>query len=216
MHGRLRVALVCAVPAEERMLRRFAGPLVRVVVTGMGPGPAEQATLRAIADGAAAAISVGFCGALDPALARGALVVPDTVRDVRTGDEFPCDPVLAAGAGARGGTLVTTAQVVSTAGGRRRLAGTAVDMESAGTARACARAGVPFAAIRAVTDRAHDELPDLRGVVDAAGAVHPLRAVRRLAARPSDLGRWAGLARGAHAARRSLVPAVAAALGPGA
>ncbi len=206
------VALLCAVPAEERLLRRFAGPDVRIVVTGMGPGPAERSARHAIADGASFAISVGFCGALDPALERGDVVIPVSVRDWATGDAWPCDAALARGAGTPRGTLVTTDHVVSGPGERTRLVGLAVDMESAGAARACAQAGVPFAAIRAVTDRMDDVLPDLDGVVDGSGNVHPLRVLRRLATRPSDIAAWARLARGARAARQSLVPAVAAAL----
>ena len=135
------------------------------------------------------------------------------MRDASTGDAFACDPELATGAAAPRGTLVTTDAVVSAPSERARIRGLAVDMESAGAARACARAGVPFAAIRAVTDRADDELPDIRGVVDPDGSVHPLRALGRMVRRPSDIRRWAALARGARAARRTLVPAVAAALG---
>lgn len=210
--GRGVVALMCAVPAEERMLRRFAGPGVRVIVTGMGAGPAEQRAREAIADGVTAAISVGFCGALDPSLERGDVVVPESVRDAITGDAWECDADLARGAGARRGTLVTSDRVVSAPHERRGLGGLAVDMESAGTARACARAGIPFAAIRAITDRADDRLPDIRGVVDERGDVHPMRVVGRLIARPSDIAAWARLARGARAARRGLVPAVEAAL----
>lgn len=211
--GRGVVALVCAVPAEERMLRRFAGPGVRVIVTGMGAGPAEERASAAIADGVTAAISVGFCGALDPSLERGDVVVPESVRDALTGDAWDCDRALAHGAGAQRGTLVTADRVVSQPAERRTLDGLAVDMESAGTARACARAGIPFAAIRAVTDRADDVLPDITGVVDDRGDVHPLRVIGRLIRRPSDIAAWARLARGARAARRGLVPAVAAALG---
>jgi len=206
------VALMCAVAAEERMLRRFAGPGVRVIATGMGAGPAERTAMRAIGDGAIAAISVGFCGALDPSLDRGDLVIPMTVRDAATGEAWTCDVALSRGAGAQGGTLVTTDRVVSDPAGRRALRGLAVDMESAGTARACARAGIPFAAIRAVTDRVGDVLPDLGGVVDERGDVHALRVLGRMARHPSDVAAWMGLARGARAARRGLVPAVAAAL----
>lgn len=206
------VALMCAVAAEERMLRRFAGPGVRVIATGMGPGPAERTAMQAIDDGATAAISVGFCGALDPSLDRGDLVIPVTVRDAATGEAWACDATLSRGAGAQGGTLVTTDHVVSDPAGRLALGGIAVDMESAGTARACARAGIPFAAIRAVTDRAGDVLPDLGGVVDERGDVHALRVLGRMARHPSDVTAWMGLARGARAARRGLVPAVAAAL----
>ncbi|MBM3634503.1 MAG: hypothetical protein FJW99_04330 [Actinobacteria bacterium] len=207
------LALMCAVPAEERMLRRFAGPGVRVIVTGMGAGPAEARADEAIAGGVTAAISVGFCGALDPALERGDVVVPATVRDATTGDAWHCDADLARGAGAQGGTLVTTDRVVSLPVERSALSGLAVDMESAGTARACARAGIPFAAIRAVTDRADDVLPDLHGVVDGRGDVHAMRVLGRMASRPSEIAAWIRLARGARSARRGLLPAVQAALG---
>ena len=94
----------------------------------------------------------------------------------------------------------------------RRLDGIAVDLESAGTARACAVAGIPFAVIRAVTDRADDDLPDLEGVVAPDGSVHPARVVGRMASRPGDIAAWVRLVRGARAARRGLMPAVASAL----
>jgi len=206
------VALVCAVSAEERMLRRFSGPGVRIIVTGMGAGAAEQMAGEAIEAGVTAAISVGFCGALDRSLARGDVVVPEEVRDGATGEAWPCDAALARGAGRMHGTLVTAHQVVSDPAARERLRGIAVDMESAGTARACMQAGIPFAVIRAVTDRADDRLPDMAGVVDDAGGVHPLAALRRIATRPSDIPAWVRLGQGARAARRGLVPAVAAVL----
>ena len=206
------VALMCAVPAEERMLRRFAGPGVRVIATGMGAVPAELRARQAIEDGATALISVGFCGALDPALPRGGVVIPAVVRDARTGEAWPCDPVLARGAGTPRGALVTAEALTGTRAARRRLDGIAVDLESAGTARACAVAGIPFAVIRAVTDRADDDLPDLEGVVAPDGSVHPARVVGRMASRPGDIAAWVRLARGARAARRGLVPAVASAL----
>lgn len=194
------------------MLRDLRGPDVRVVVTGMGAASAERHAAEAIADGATAAISTGFCGALDPGLALGDVVVPAQVMDAATGETFPCDRALAIGAGTPAGTLVTTARVVTDPAARAALDGVAVDMESAGIARACARAGVPFAAIRAVTDRAGDVLPHMDGVLDDHGHVHGLAMARRLAAHPREITAWARLARGAGAARRGLVPAMSAAL----
>ena len=195
------------------MLRRFAGPGVLVIVTGMGARCAEDRATEAIAAGATAALSVGFCGALHPSLKRGDVVVPARVRDAVTGDEWGCDASLAHGAGSLRGMLVTADRVVSDPAARRALDGLAVDMESAGTARACAQAGIPFAAIRAVTDQADEVLPDMQGVVDDSGAVHPVRVLGRLITRPRDIAAWARLARGARAARRALIPAVEAALG---
>lgn len=206
------LALLCAVAAEERILRHLAGPGVRVIVTGMGSGPAEHHAARAIAAGATAMIAVGFCGALDPTLARGDVVIPERVIDAATGDQFICDSGLTRGAGVSSGTLTTTPNVVSHPAARAELVGIAVDMESAGVARACARAGIPFAAIRAVTDRADDILPNLNGLIAPSGDIHRLRIVRRVVTRPSEIAVWTRLARGARVARRGLVPAVAAAL----
>lgn len=194
------------------MLRGLEGPDVRVVVTGMGARSAERHAEAAIADGAVAAISTGFCGALDPALTLGDVVVPARVVDAATGEAFACDASLTSGAGRPGGTLVTTPRVVGDPTARAALDGVAVDMESAGIARACARAGVPFAAVRAVTDRAGDVLPDFEGLVDDAGRVHGMAMTRRLVAHPTQIAAWARLARGANAARRGLVPAVTAML----
>jgi len=178
----------------------------------MGAGTAERHAEAAIAGGAVAAISTGFCGALDPALGLGDVVVPERVLDAATGEAFACDASLTRGAGRRHGTLVTTPGVVSDRAARAALAGVAVDMESAGIARACARAGVPFAAVRAVTDRAGDVLPRFDGLVDEAGRVHGMAMARRLIAHPSEIAAWTRLARGANAARRGLVPAVTAML----
>ena len=194
------------------MLRGLEGPDVRVVVTGMGAGAAERHTAAAIADGAVAAISTGFCGALDTGLQLGDVVVPERVVDAATGETFDCAAELTTGAGRRGGTLVTTPHVTGDPAARAALSGVAVDMESAGIARACARAGVPFAAVRAVTDRAGDVLPDFTGLVDDAGRVHGMAMARRLVTHPTEITAWARLARGANAARRGLVPAVTAML----
>ena len=194
------------------MLRGLEGPDVRVVVTGMGTAAAEHHTALAIAHGAVAAISTGFCGALDSALQLGDVVVPERVVDAVTGEAFACAPGLTIGAGTRGGTLITTPRIAGDPSARAALTGTVVDMESAGIARACARAGVPFAAVRAVTDRVGDVLPDFTGLVDDDGRVHGMAMARRLLAHPAQITAWARLARGANAARRGLVPAVTAML----
>jgi hypothetical protein len=52
----------------------------------------------------------------------------------------------------------------------------------------------------------------MEGVVAPDGSVHPARVIGRLASRPGDIAAWVRLARGARAARRGLVPAVASAL----
>ena len=112
------------------MLRGLEGPDVRVVVTGMGAGAAERHTAAAIADGAVAAISTGFCGALDTGLQLGDVVVPERVVDAATGETFDCAAELTTGAGRRGGTLVTTPHVTGDPAARAALSGVAVQLGS--------------------------------------------------------------------------------------
>ena len=67
------IGVVCALAAEARPLARLAG--ASVSVSGMG-GDAAAAAARALIDsGATALLSWGLAGALDPALAAGALAV---------------------------------------------------------------------------------------------------------------------------------------------
>ncbi|HZC67565.1 MAG TPA: hypothetical protein VE201_03005, partial [Nitrospirales bacterium] len=89
-----------------------------------------------------------------------------------TRTSFPCDAVLLAIAretaararvGWSEGPVVTVANVVSKADEKQGLArasgAIAVDMESAAFARAAHVVGVPFLLVRAVSDRADEDLP---------------------------------------------------------
>ena len=118
-------------------------------------------------------MSAGFCGALSPELRVGDLVAPDEVCDEATGERFAPDPeMLAAAPGVRG-TLVSAVRLARTPADRARLDGLAVDMESAALARASRAAGVPFLALRAVTDETRHRLPDFDRLMDAAGRLTP-------------------------------------------
>ncbi len=143
--------------------------------TGMGVGEFS-------ADGSAVVIG-GLCGAVDPSLRPGDLVVADEVRG--PGASFACAAAgeLAAALEARGlavrvGPIVS---VESIAGPAERLAlrasgALAVDMESYWLARAAG--GRPVAVVRAVVDSAGRRLLDPRTLV--AGS-RGLRALRRAA-----------------------------------
>jgi adenosylhomocysteine nucleosidase len=103
----------------------------------------------------------------------GDLVAPDEVHDQATGERFAPDPeMLAAAPGVRG-TLVSAVRLARTPADRARLDGVAVDMESAALARASRAAGVPFLALRAVTDETRHRLPDFDRLMDAAGRLTP-------------------------------------------
>jgi adenosylhomocysteine nucleosidase len=137
---------------------RIAAPRGRVVI--------GAAALPAAIAGARGLVSFGICGALDPALGVGDLVVADGVVDSR--QRLAADPGWTAalrsalpgarpGWAAGGGTIVGS--VADKAALRRTSGAAIVDMETHAVARAARDAGVPFAVVRAVSDSASFALP---------------------------------------------------------
>lgn len=93
-----------------------------------------------------AVVSTGFCGALDPSLGIGSVVI---------GTDGP-----AAGEAARG-VIRTVDHVVRAAEEKRKLRASgavAVEMEAAGVADCARERGLPFFCVRAVTDLAGETL----------------------------------------------------------
>jgi adenosylhomocysteine nucleosidase len=95
-------------------------------------------------------ISTGFCGALDPALQVGDIVVCG-------------QPPAAPSSPFTSGEVVSADRVAVTAlekgALRARTGAIAVDMEAASVARKATQWGVPFYCIRAVSDTAFEDLP---------------------------------------------------------
>lgn len=163
---------------RARATRHFQGfelheiELARVpilaVVSGVGKVRAAHAASALVAAGARRALLVvGTCGGLKRALVPGALVHCTVAAQVdlavREGREVPSDPGLRAawGAVAPGfeGWFLTADRPVLSPWRRLRLArafaGPCVaDMETAAVAGVARAAGVPWASLRAVTDRA--------------------------------------------------------------
>ena len=167
------IAVVCAVPAERRALAGVADERLRVHVSGIGAGNAARTAAALAGEAPEALISAGFCGALVDDLHVGDLVAADVVVDERTGDRFAADPHLLAAAPGRRGAMVSAERIARTPADRARLDGLAVDMESAALARVAGEAGIPFLALRAVTDERHHRLPDFDKVMNAAGRLTP-------------------------------------------
>ncbi len=180
-----------------------ARPSILVVRTGVAGGPlgARGAATAIHAARPAAVLSVGFAGGLDPVLAVGDVVVGDPVVDPTLPGHWWPSAALAAAASvaARRARLplhvgpllsVATVQVapaVKVAAAARSRA-IAVDMESAGVARAAAEACIPFLAVRVVSDAAADALPDdAWRLVSPDGRAPLYRALRYLARRPASL-----------------------------
>ncbi|MCP3917116.1 MAG: hypothetical protein GY711_16330 [bacterium] len=179
-----RVGLVCALPAElgslaarvtrrvtrhgcERLETRLADTEVAMIVSGVGKVAAARAGALLLASGAETLLTVGTCGGLVRSLELGALVHCSTAFQadfaVREGRSVEPDAALLAAwqhvAPGPSGWFLTADRPVLSPWRRMRLArafaGTCVaDMETAAVAAVAQAAGVPWAALRAVTDGA--------------------------------------------------------------
>lgn len=146
----------------------LGGERALACVGGVGKVMAARASALLIAAGARRAMFVvGTCGGLRQRLGPGTLVHCTTAAQVdlavRAGREQPADPELRrawrAVAPGEEGWFLTADRPVLSLWRRLRLArafaGPCVaDMETAAAAAVAASAGVPWAALRAVTDRA--------------------------------------------------------------
>lgn len=151
------------------------GVEVHLINTGMGPAAASAAVRSVLSEVALdAVVSTGYAGALGPA-GIGELILGTEVLNWakdHSRASFSTDPALLAIAreavgSARTawsqGTVVTVENVVWRAEEKQALGkvsgAIAVDMESAAIAQAAAAVGVPFSLVRAVSDRADENLP---------------------------------------------------------
>jgi adenosylhomocysteine nucleosidase len=170
----------------------------------MGAAAAARAGAAIAAGRPRALLAVGFCGALDPALRVGDLVAAARVRDEATDEEFAADPGLLAAAPGRRGVLVSARHIARTPQARARLRGTAVDLESAALARAARDAGIPFLALRAVTDTTDHRLPDFEAIAAGRPQIPAGRLATHVLRHPRELPRLVRLGAGARRAGRAL------------
>ena len=199
------IAVVCAVPAERRALSGLAGDGLAIHVSGMGAAAAERTAAElAAGDAPTAIISAGFCGALADDLRVGDLVAAEAVLDERSGDRFAADPRLLDAAPGRRGVMVSAERIARTPADRARLDGLAVDLESAALARVAAAAGIPFLALRAVTDERRHRLPDFDRIMDAAGRLTPGAGLLHFVLHPREVPALLRLGPAARKAGQSL------------
>ncbi len=158
---------------------------VVLVLSGAGRAAAARATDALILGHRPGwVISAGFCGGLSPEVKRHDIVVASSSADA-AGNVVELDagklaPVLAAWkSGVHVGRLLTVDQIVRRPDQKRSLGekhqAIAADLESLGVAEVCRRQGVPFLAIRVVSDAVDDELP---------------REVERLTRQKTRAARW--------------------------
>ena len=180
-----RIAVIFALEREAAPFRHSARnyPQVDIHVSGIGRIRARSAVEHVLRlSTPRLVIAAGFCGALIPTLKIG-----DIVRSPR---------------------IVTVDRLIGEAAEKKRLAEThladAVDMESAAIEEVCTERGVPFLAIRAVSDMADASLsPELVRLI-SGGDASVWQACRALVKKPSLLPVLLRLARDTKLAARNL------------
>ena len=207
----MTLIIACGLKREARIFNRPGRDLV--VVIGGGVAAALD---RDLEDKAALfpgiILSCGIAGALAPSLRPGDVVIDGNVLLVeRLGQALPH---------AHRGRIVGSDAIAATAAEKRilheRTGAIAVDMESHVAARVAVRKGLLFAALRAISDCADDDLPSAALVGMRPDGGMALGAVlASLARNPRQLPALIRTGRQADQAFRSLAQAFDAIIGAG-
>jgi nucleoside phosphorylase len=175
-----------ALPLEFARMGELNG--YRMVMVAHGPGPALAGKAADLAREKLApdvSVSIGFCGALDPALQHGDVFVASVVE--AGGVIFPARPPQSSSPYVTG-RLTSMDRVAQTVEDKRRLrAGGAsvVEMEAGAVALRAQRWGVPFSCLRVVTDSAGEGFAlDFNRVRGADGRFSRLRILAAASRRP--------------------------------
>lgn len=191
------LGIICALRFE--VPRPGAGAVV--AVSGLGRANAARAAEELVARRRLSGlISAGFAGALAPELRVGDLVLDTEVARWKALAERRRIVV---------GRVATVDHVVRTVAERRQLAARtgalAVDMESAAVAEVARRHGLPWAAVRAVTDTAERDLVlDWNRCLRRNGGVGLLSLAGQLLRKPQGVAEIRQLWYASRVASRSL------------
>ena len=196
-------------------LRREAALLpkgMRAVVSGARPERLKS-LMEALPGDVTAVLSFGFAGGLKPGLPPGRLVVATALDPPDIAPDPLWAALIAARTGAARGTLASSDTVLDSPEAKRRLheatGALAVDMESGVAARFAAARGLPFAALRAISDSAEEALPaSAADAITPEGGINLPGLLRMLIWRRDDLRALTALGPGADEAETSLRMAV--------
>ena len=150
---------------DGRLHGHLAERSVFLQITGQGPQAAELAARRLLsAHRPRFVMCAGLAGGLDDGLERGRLIVAERTVDESGTCELSANPDLLTRAerlGATRASLLSLPRVICTVHEKRRLSAraSAVDMESLAVARVAQEEGLPFVAIRVISDTSHEEFP---------------------------------------------------------
>jgi len=162
------------------------GPVL-LVANGAGAGLAgEAADVARARSRIGAVVSFGFCGALNPALGPGDVIVGTTVNG--GGERYPAMAPRTKRQYRTGG-MVSVDHVIGAREEKQALhatGGDAVEMEAVALARRAKNWNVPFYCVRAVTDgAAEDFIIDFNAARSADGRIRRWKIVMGALGRPA-------------------------------
>jgi adenosylhomocysteine nucleosidase len=188
----------------------WQGVPIVLVRSGMGRDRARRALLE-VAErfSLERVISIGYAGALDPALQVGELVVADKIVHCETLKSCLLDEeLIGTMPEACRGTLLTVDEVAATPSEKKALrekySAVAVDMETSALAEEAEARDLPFVSVRGITDTADQELIDCSHLVAEDGDVSKLKAGWHVLTHPGDLKGMIGLGKHAKLATANL------------
>lgn len=197
-----KTGFVVGLTAEAALLKNTG---FMVGVGGGTPAGAARAAEDLIANGAAALISFGLAGGLNPELAAGTIIVPARVND------YSCNSDLLAWLGGcthqkayAGDEIAVTTEQKSTLFVNTQA--DAIDLESGAVAAVAAQANIPFAVLRAIADPATQALPPAALIaLNAGGQIKVLPILLSLLQNPLQVPVLIALAGDAAKARKALL-----------
>ena len=178
-------------------------------VGGGTPEGANDAAEQLVKQGVSALVSFGFAGALDPAMRAGSVIVPGSI--LFEGTRYAANHTLAERfGGLTAHCLVAGTAIAADVASKRRLRATtqadAIDLESGGLARVARAHGLPFVAVRAISDTADQDLPPAALLaLDEQGHINLGKVLISLLRQPNQLVPLMRLAANASSARRALI-----------
>jgi adenosylhomocysteine nucleosidase len=157
-----------------------------VACAGMGADRASLAVEAALALGPASElISVGWAGACDHDLKIGDVFRPGIVVDARTGERYFTSESDTAEESQILITVAKPAGIIEKHRLRVTYSAGAVDMEAAAVARSARARELPFCAIKAISDEADFELPDMQQFSTSSGQFREAAFGFHVAVRPT-------------------------------
>ena len=226
------LGIVVALSWELKSLTRHSIPLgscrqisddTWVVLSGIGAERAHAAAELLFSRGATGLLSWGFAAALDDGIRPGSVMLPQRVIGT-TGETYPVSiewhrrlhQILSSQLPVVTEALLESETIVNPAAKRRlaeRTQAVATDMETGAQARLAQVRGIPFVAVRAISDAASRQIPEsVTQALDSSGAVNIRRCLASALLRPSDGIAMMKLGIQFNAARKNLKKASASVL----